>query len=656
MRTALERGAKAFPSSAALPVGLSSAGGLLLGAAAALTSAALLFGGGSSEAPLTWIGGGAVALGAGVCVAALWGRHPWPLPSRGGLAFFALLGAFVLWNGISILWSILPDRSWSYFNRGLVYLAFAVIGLFLGAARPSACRRVAAGLALLLALVIAWALAGKVVPALFPDGARRARLREPVEYWNALALATAFALPLALWIASRRGQPSGLRATGAVLAYAAAVALVLTYSRGGIAVALAAVLLWLAIGGAFLPSVVAAGVATPVAAGVLAWAFGRPGIVDDLQPHATRVHDGAWLGVFLVGGGALVWAAFWVALRYEERWPLRSARVPGRWLAVAAAATALLVAGLVAGAVGPGEWLRAGTVQFVKGDPLPEESGRLTDLSSNNRWSWWGEAWEAFEGQPLAGTGAGSFELTHRLLRENAIVVTEPHNVPLQFLTELGLVGFALMGGAAAAAGLVVLGALRRLEGEERAAGAALATAPAAYLLHSLVDFDWDFVAVTAPVLLVVGVLAGAGRPSAAGRPRRRWALAAAGVGLVLLLSLATTWLAERKVNDAYASLETDPGRAAASARQARRLNPLSIEPLFALAGAEHLRGDPEAALRSYVDAVELQPLNPETWYQLGAYEAQRGNEQAARRHLGRSQALDRFGPAAALLQQLPPG
>ena len=36
------------------------------------------------------------------------------------LGFFA---AFVAWNGISVLWSIEGDRSWAYFNRGLVYLA-----------------------------------------------------------------------------------------------------------------------------------------------------------------------------------------------------------------------------------------------------------------------------------------------------------------------------------------------------------------------------------------------------------------------------------------------------------------------------------------------------------------------------------------------------
>jgi len=42
-----------------------------------------------------------------------------------GSVFFCALGAFVVWQGVSIKWSIQPSHSWDYTNRGLVYFAFA---------------------------------------------------------------------------------------------------------------------------------------------------------------------------------------------------------------------------------------------------------------------------------------------------------------------------------------------------------------------------------------------------------------------------------------------------------------------------------------------------------------------------------------------------
>ena len=105
----------------------------LLASAGVLLAAALFFGGGSSDGPVAWIGGAAVLAAAAMGCAALWGWLPVPRLGREGLACAALAAAFVVWNGVTILWSSAPDRSWSYFNRGLVYLAFGVVGAFVGA-------------------------------------------------------------------------------------------------------------------------------------------------------------------------------------------------------------------------------------------------------------------------------------------------------------------------------------------------------------------------------------------------------------------------------------------------------------------------------------------------------------------------------------------
>ena len=214
------------------------------------------------------------------CGAALWGLLPAPALGREGLAFAGLAGGFVAWNGVTILWSAAPDRSWEYFNRGLVYLAFAVVGAFVGSA--VAPRIVVWLLGGLIGATCLWALAGKAVPALYGDYGRLARLRSPVGYWNALALVVVFGLPLALWAATRprhsRRRPGGRRRRSSTRSL---VALVLTYSRGGILAALVVLGLWFALTRERFDSLAALVTAGAPAAAVLALALALPGIAQD---------------------------------------------------------------------------------------------------------------------------------------------------------------------------------------------------------------------------------------------------------------------------------------------------------------------------------------------------------------------------------------
>src|SRR4029453_11903956 len=116
-----------------------------------------------------------------------------------------------------------------------------------------------------------------------------------------------------------------------------------------------------------------------------------------------------------------------------------------------------------------------------------------------------------------------------------------------QFLAGTGLVGLALFLALVAAAGVAAVGALRRLDGIERNAAAALAVAMALWLVHSLLDYDWDFVAVTGPALFAAGVLAAAGRP-ARRAPGLLAALGAVALALAAIVSVATPWLGGRGV------------------------------------------------------------------------------------------------------------
>jgi O-antigen ligase len=624
-----------------MPRGLPRTAGASLVAAFLLSAFALLFSEGSAYGPLAWIGTLAI-IAAGVMVAlAFWPLLPLPRPDRFGFAFLGLFTALVVWTGLSIIWSVEPDRSWEYFNRGIVYLAFGVVGLFCA----RAVERVALGAMVLCGAVVCWALFGKVVPDFFPDGERVARLRDPLGYWNALALVAAVAVLLGVWLASRTGRRREVRVAGAVLVFLSTVALLLTYSRGGVLVAFVIVVVFLVLVPERLQAASALGVGGLPGVAVTLWAFTQDGVAKDLQPYDTRLADGLQFGAVLAVVGALVAGVALVLLRYEATHADRIWRpTRGQWAAAGGVAALCAVVAVLIGSGGdPAGWVRKGFEEFTSptvGDAATAR--RYGRLSSNNRWDWWVESWDVFEEHPVAGAGAGAFDVARRPYRRNIIVVVEPHSLPIQFLAETGLVGFFLLLGTFAAGGVACVGGVRRLAGGERTAAMVLAIVALGYLLHALLDYDWDFVGLTGTTLLLVGVLVGAGRPPirAARRP-----VAAVGAGLVALalsFSVVAPWASSRQVDEAYEALgEGDVDAALDRAARAQTLNPLALPPLYAEAAAEHARGNRQRALDLYVEAVELQPENWRTWYDLALYEESVGLLEAAIRHATRAQQLD---------------
>ncbi|MGZ8782445.1 MAG: O-antigen ligase family protein [Gaiellaceae bacterium] len=578
-----------------------------------------------------WVSLAALVVVGGWSAAASTGRATVP---GGGLVIAGSLVATAAWSGLSIGWSVAPDLSWTEFDRTLVYAAFLVVGLLLGASGQAACRRAAAVLTVAFGAAVLWALAGKAIPALFPDGGRAARLRDPIGYWNALALAAdaLFVLAVAL-AASSRGV--ALRAGGAVLAYAAVVAVLLAASRAGVAAAVLGLAVWLWLRRERVEAALLALLAAIPAGAVAGWAFTRPALVEDGAAHADRVRDGAWFGLLLLAGAVVV------ALGSREllRRPLRPAarrRVARTLRGLAIAAAVLVTVGLAA---------NAGRVaDEFRGEEVRNDPARFGSWSSNNRLAWWGEARDIFEADPIVGAGANTFEVARKRYRELASSVTQPHSVPLQFLAGTGVVGLGFFLAVVAAAAAAAVSALRRLQGKEREAAAALAVVPALWLAHALVDYPWDFVAVTGPALFGVGVLA------AAGRPGRRVsapfaAAAAASLALAAAASVATPWLADRSVREVNPALERGEIDAARdAAERARSLDPLSLEPVFARARVEEDAGDEEAALAAYGSAAGLQPENPVPWYELGLYEFSLGDRCSAYVHLNRSYTLDPAG------------
>jgi O-antigen ligase len=543
----------------------------------------------------------------------------------------------VLWQAATIAWSIEPAASWDYTNRGLVYFAFACVGVLLGSVPRS---WVAAGLGALTTAVLLIALLAKVVPGLYGDYGRLARLRWPLEYWNELALLAAMTVPLGLWLASRRERPLRARVAGALHVYVALVAVVLTFSRFGIALAVLAAAAWVWLDRERLDSFAALVAVVPPAAVVAAVALALPGMANDGVSHSARVRDGAIFAVLFVAGGVVAGVAARIALAREPNLARRRRAARGAGIGLAALGVAAAIA-LVVRAGGPLEFVRVRWHEFSATQSV-NTVAHIGSASSGNRWAWWQQSWDAFTRHPGGGTGAGTFSLTSTIAAHNSLQTTiEPHNTPLQFLTETGIVGFLLYAGVVAS---VVVGILR---GPRDRATLALVFVAAIGLLHAVVDIDWSFVATQAPLLVVGGVLVS--RP---GAPARRRVLALAGTGVALvaaIYSLFVPWYANRRYNAGLDAAGPHMSAAQAALSDAHALNPLAIEPMWFLGVVDESLGDLPSAERLYLLATKREPLNPDTWYQLGSFYSRHDRWREAYAALNRSYSLNRYGSTQLL-------
>ena len=592
------------------------------------------------------IGLALLGIGTLVAVVAGWGLHGRAHP--GAWPGIALLVAFGAWCALSISWSISPDESWVEANRAWGYALVGGLGIALGASLDHAVEKVALAFLGLATLIALYALGGKLFPTLLDHAGEISRLRSPLGYWNALGLFCVFAVPLGLRVAAdeRKGR---LRIAALVSLVIVLSTLALTYSRGGIAVMVIAVAVLIALGPDRLRLVCLSGVVILGALPGLMVAFLRDDLTTDELPASQRADDGLLLLAGLAIGLVIAFLLARMVWRAGESLRLgpRAAGALPKVAAGAGVALILVIVGLAASG-----WLGDQVSSFTEAKAESQtDPARIVATNSSNRWPWWKEAVGATWDEPLFGFGAGSFPLIHLKYRNNRLDVKQPHSVPLEFLSETGLIGGALGLGAIALLAAAGVSRIRQSTGAERAYAGALMAACLAWGLHIWVDWDWDIPGVTVPVFLFLGVLAARPPATAADPTERRRGLLTLLAGGVLLAMFAVSALfpalAREDSNDALSiAAKRGPANlreADEKAATARRLDPLAIDPIFTSADLALRRGDVARAAQLLADAVREQPDNPRLWARLARVQVLFNDSQGSLRSVQTAHSLDPF-------------
>jgi hypothetical protein len=542
------------------------------------------------------------------------------------LAWLTLLLALTVWVFLSVLWTSSVSHTVLEGERMLVYSSAGLLGLLL--LRRTRVELLLIGLWAAIAVVCLYGLATRLFPGRFGrfDDISGYRLSDPVGYWNAFGLFAAMGLLLALGLAARGGR------TVRALAAASSVVLVttqyFTFSRGS----------WIALGVGLVGMVavdrrrlqlITTGLVLAPWGTVAVWlASGSDALTHQHATAAAAAADGHGLAVVAIG---LATCAALAALALD--WAGARIRVPQT---VRRGYVLLLMTVVVVGLVGafahygsPSTIVRRAWNSFKSSAP-PEGSdlnSRLFSLSGNGRYEQWKVAWDESRGHRLLGTGAGTYEQDWFRLRPTAYTVLDVHNLYLETLAELGLVGFALLVAWLAVPLFAIVRARRRAPLAAAAFGVCLA-----YGTHAIDDWDWELAAVTlVPVLCAVALVrsAGGNGPSAWRPPLARAARVVAGLsvlavgGFVLVallgnsaLSASTSALQAGEVNEAKSQ-----------ARAAMTWAPWSAEPWRRLGEAQYTVGQFAAARKSFAHAVRKEPEDWTLWLELGL--ASRG---AARR------------------------
>ena len=475
--------------------------------------------------PAAYTSGGAMAF---IALAVFVLRPARERLSTQALVAIGALAAFACWIGLSRAWSVVPDAALLEMRRAMLYLALFGLGLLAADSGRNARLLVWSLLGVIVAICGAGLLSrlqpDLVTSTVDPFVAVFYRLDHPLGYWNAFGALASLGAVLALGLAADPRAHAVLRAAAAGAAVLLVVTMYLSLSRGAWLALIAGLVVLVAIAprrGALAVTLAIVGAAALL--GVLR-VDGYEALVLDPNGGGGQAEQGAAFTrelVVLVLAAIAAQAA--VAVMRGPRL-LESHAVLLRRAAVAGGvAVVVLAAGIgyatkgseAEGGVTKGTgWLDRQWQDFLNPTTNASEGVGAARLVSAKgaRSDLYRVAIDGFEANPLAGGGAGSFEVRYLRERDVDVKSRDAHSLPLETLGELGAVGMLLLLGFV---GAVALAARRSIAGKGviRPAEAAAVTAGfVVWLAHASVDWAWEMPVLTGIAIVLCATVFARGR------------------------------------------------------------------------------------------------------------------------------------------------
>ncbi len=600
------------------------------------------------------------ALLLGVAVEAL----PVPGRTRAALVALGLLLGFAAWTALSMGWTQSEERTATELARVATYLGVFALGICLVTRRRAGGRALLNGVTFGLALVAALAVLSRLHMAWFPPNELgkalpgidiERRLSYPLGYSSAMGALAGITLPLLL-AATASARTIAAQALAAAAFPLAGLALYLSTSGTGAAVAAAAMLAFLALSPDRLPKLLTLAAGAGGAALLALAVHSREALARGLPTPAAEQQgtEVIWIALAVCAGVALVQIGIGLAVRHVRR--PRWLQVSRGQALVATAAVVVVAIPISIGAGLPHEISHRWEVFKSHGGgarAAPSSPASIFNSTSSGRYQFWEAAVDASETAPWKGIGPGTFEFWWAQHGSYAGFVRNAHSLYLEGFAELGIPGLVLIGGFVLA--VLGTGAVRALRAppEQRLLLAAATAGAAGFAMAAALDWVWQLGALAvAFVLLAAVAVSGYSLPE----PRRnrhrrkrkrkrrnRSRLQRAAVAAVAVVALVAIWFPLRGAT-ALRQSQLDAARgdlpaALQQARDAADAQPDAASPLLQEALILEQQGKLRAAAAAAAAATRKESADWRTWLVLARIEAERGRVASSLRAYGRARA-----------------
>lgn len=552
------------------------------------------------------------------------------------LGFF---GAYSLWVLLSVTWSYIPAASMDEFIRACLYLGgYLLFYLYLERREWLAWM---GHLFVLIAVIVAVdSLFGKIGIIDHPDPFQTNRLSYPVTYWNTMGLMMIMAFPIGLRVLADRSTNVIVRCFYAPALILFITVLFFTFSRAGLLLLTLISGLYLLVAVQRLRAVLQGTIAAAWTLIIVAFCYLYLPTMVKLIPNPDE-GEGQLFGVLLLIVLLLSIAPQIVIWFQEKRVRLGEETARKLGLALAGLAVLLFLSGAVvffAQKGNPVTWLRNQIEVISEPEAVVEGAEeRLLSLQSE-RYKEYAVSLGVLADNPIKGTGAGTWSVHWYRERPREIQVKDGHSWLFETVAEMGLAGTILVLGFVVAFFSRCVSDLRFFgKSRHREIYGAFFAACTAFLIHAMIDWDWEMAVITLTFFMFAGGLLRYGAISRADAmapdsdeqeppgeaphmesrgwsPRRllSWNWLIGVLCVVIMVVTVFPLIARTRIESAtkLASKGQDYVAAGNQAELAHRLNPLDAEALILMAASAQNRGDIDEAERLVLEAIDLEPYS----------------------------------------------